>query len=177
MTRFQRIENIILGIVMLAASLVVLAEPEDGLVYISVFLCISLGAMGARYLIYYFRMARNMVGGKAFLFVGILFLDLSLLTYSIADEPRWSIAFYLLGFHVFSGAVNIFKAIKEKQYRSPSWRIDMGQGVGNILIFLFCLFHLRSAEYLTLIYCGGLFYSAVLRILSAFRRTAIVYIQ
>jgi uncharacterized membrane protein HdeD (DUF308 family) len=177
MTVFQRIKNLITGLLLITGAVVLLTIPEDGFLIIAAFIVVSLLLMGIRYLFYYFHMARNMVGGKYFLFLGIFLIDLGLLTFSMTDEPRWALILYLLGFHAFSCVVNLAKGIQERHYGAPAWKVDTVQGIVNAVVFFFCLFHLRSPVYFLWVYCAGLFYSAAVRIVSAFRRTAIVYIQ
>ena len=177
MTVFQRIKNLITGLLLIIGAVVLLTMPEDGFVIIAAFIMVSLLLMGLRYLFYYFHMARNMVGGKYFLCLGIFLIDLGLLTFSMTDEPRWALILYLLGFHAFSCVVNLAKGIQERHYGAPAWKVDTVQGIVNAVVFFFCLFHLRSPVYFLWVYCAGLFYSAAVRIVSAFRRTAIVYIQ
>ena len=84
---------------------------------------------------------------------------------------------YLLGFHAFAGLVNVLRALEAKRYKSSSWRINMAQGVASILTALICMIFYRNETLLVYCYCAGMIYSAALRIYSAFRRTAVVYIQ
>ena len=51
------------------------------------------------------------------------------------------------------------------------------QGIGNIAQVALCLIFINYVEIPVFIYCGGVIYSAVLKIVSSFKRTAIVYVQ
>ena len=84
---------------------------------------------------------------------------------------------YLIAFHGFSAVVNLLKGVREKSSRTGSWKIDLFQGTGNLLIILVCFMFRQSTELLVCLYCGGLFYSAALRIFCAVRKNDIVYIQ
>ena len=68
MTRMQKIRSIFVAIVTILASIYMIVEPDDGLITMALILSIALVTMGLKYLIYYFTMARHMVGGKGILF-------------------------------------------------------------------------------------------------------------
>ena len=55
--------------------------------------------------------------------------------------------------------------------------MKMAIGAADVLFGLASIFCIGRPNILVYIYAAGLIYSAVLRIASAFRRTAIVYIQ
>ena len=121
-----------------------------------------------------------MVGGQAILYRGVMILDLGIFTLTIADNPTVFVIIYLLLIHLFSGVIDILRALEEKGVQAPSWRFKFGSGVVNIVLALLAFIAgtvMKSMETLVYIYCLGLFYSASARIISAFRRTAIVYIQ
>ena len=50
-------------------------------------------------------------------------------------------------------------------------------GIVNIVILICCFIFRDSPITLANLYCAGLGYSGILRIINAFRRTEIVYIQ
>ena len=177
MTKYQRVESFIVGMIMLISGAVMLFFPEEGFYCIAMILGISLILKGVQSLVYYFAMARFMVGGKAILFTGVIILDFGIFTFSMVDEPKVYILVYLIAFHGFSAVVNLLKGVREKSSRTGSWKIDLFQGTGNLLIILVCFLFRRSTELLVYLYCGGLFYSAALRIFCAVRKNDIVYIQ
>jgi uncharacterized membrane protein HdeD (DUF308 family) len=121
-----------------------------------------------------------MVGGKSLLFRGIIMLDLAVFTISMVDDPRMYIIFYLLGIHAFSGVTGVLRALEARRYGAPSWRWTMVLGIGNFTIAVLAVvagFFLPDTKDLVYLYAGCLFYSACVQIASAFRKTAIVYIQ
>lgn len=177
MTKYQRAESFIVGMIMLLSGAVMLLFPEEGFNCIAVILGVSLILKGVQSLVYYFVMARFMVGGKAILFTGVMILDFGIFTFSMIDERKIYILIYLIAFHGFSAVVNLLKGVREKTSHTGSWRIDLFQGTGNLLIILVCFLFRQSSEILVFLYCGGLFYSAALRIIGALRRNEIVYIQ
>lgn len=177
MTKYQRAESFFTGVLLLVAGTVMLFFPEEGFYCIAMILAGSLILKGVQSLIYYFTMARFMVGGKAVLFSGVMILDFGIFTMSMVDEPKIYILVYLITFHGFSAVVNLLKGIREKLSHTGAWKTDVFQGSGNLLIILACCLFRQSAGVLVALYCGGLFYSAALRIISALRKNDIVYIQ
>ena len=177
MSKFQRVQNIVIGLSMLISAAVLILFPEGGCVYIMLFLAASLILRGISELVYYFTMARYMVGGKLILFIGAVFFDFGFFTLSLSDESKLFVLAYLLGFHAFAGLVNVLRALEAKRYKSASWRINMAQGVASILTVLICMIFSHNETLLVYCYCAGMIYSAALRIYSVFRRTAVVYIQ
>ncbi len=177
MTKYQRAESFIVGMIMLLSGAVMLYFPEEGFYCIAAILGVSLVLKGVQSLVYYFAMARFMVGGKAILFTGVMILDFGIFTFSMVDEPKIYILVYLIAFHGFSAVVNLLKGVREKYSHTGSWKIDLSQGTGNLLIILVCFLFRQSQALLVFLYCGGLFYSGTLRILSALRKNDIVFIQ
>ena len=121
-------------------------------------------------------MARYAVGGKAALFYAIFLLDFGAYTLTIADESELAIFLYLTAWYAFSGLVSILRALEAKRHKA-SWKMNMAHGIGCVLIALLCVFSVHNIHVLVYIYCGGLIYSACIRIAAAFRRTEIVFIQ
>lgn len=176
MTRMQRIRSFLTGLIMGAAGIFLAVYQENSFWVIASLLALAMLLSGIRYLIYYFTMARHMVGGISILFIGIFILDFGFFTMTLVDEPRVYIGVYLIGLHAVSAVLNLFKSLQERKLRAPAWRMDFLQGAGNLLILFLCLRHLEAKELLSWIFCAGLLYSALLRIIAAFRRTEMVYI-
>ena len=176
MNNVQRLRSLFAGIFVILLGLILIFIPEDGLTIVTAILSLSLTIRGFSYLHYYFTMARHMVGGKAILYVGIIFLDLGAFTGTLADEQKIFIAIYLAAVHLFSGAIDIMRAFESKKLES-SWRVSFATGIGNIVIAVVCAVFIRTPDILVYVYSVGLLYSGALRIAGAFRKTAIVYIQ
>ena len=88
MTRMQKIRSIFVAIVTILASIYMIVEPDDGLITMALILSIALVTMGLKYLIYYFTMARHMVGGKGILFYGLIVFNFGLFTLSLLFYPN-----------------------------------------------------------------------------------------
>ncbi len=180
MTSVQRVKKVLAGILMLVCCFALVTDPETGFYFVALILSVSLFLYAARSLIYYFTMARHMVGGKSILFRGIIVLDLAVFTFSMVDDPKLYIILYLLGIHAFAGLMGILRALEARRFRSPSWRRSMLSGAVNLVIAVLAVIaglFLPGTHDLVYLYAGCLFYSAWTQIVSAFRKTAIVYIQ
>lgn len=179
MTKLRRIKEILWGFLMILCGLCLFVVPEDGYYIVTFLLSIALILSGGRSLVYYFQLARHMIGGKWILYKGICLLDLGLFTLTIMDIPLLYVMLYLLIVHAFAGLVDILKALEARKIESPVWKKSMSYGILNLLVgllpFLGILTHnsLRIAVYT---YSAGLIYSALVRIAGSFRKTAIVYI-
>ncbi|MBO5556000.1 MAG: hypothetical protein J5927_02340 [Oscillospiraceae bacterium] len=179
MTLTKRAGKILGALLTASGALLLFKLGEDGLLLVSLILSVSLIVIGLRNLIFYFSMARHMVNGKSLLIIGVISLDLGLFTLSITRFQGPLIALYLLGAYAFAGVVDILRAREARQQEAPAWKFSLAEGIANIgfaaAAFVFGLL-LGNMRDLTLIYAVGLLYSAFLNLLSAFRRTAIVYI-
>ena len=176
MSMLQRIQNVLIGLLMIAGSVVMIIFPDDGCAVIAWGMSILMIIAGLRSFIYYFTMAKHMVGGEMLLYTGAIVFDFGMLTNAVSDSPKLFVIFYLMLIHAFSGLVDILRGLEAKRLEAPSWRLVTIRGVINLLTVIFCVFFVRSTQILVGIYCLGLIYSACTRIYSAFRRTAMVYI-
>ena len=134
---------------------------------------------GLQTIVYYFSMARHMVGGKNVLFRGMIFLDLGILASTLFEHPAIYTIIYISLLHVFTGAVSVLRA-NESRKIGTSWRLKMAYGITNILlavIVLICGIAFGRLRIAVWVYSVGLIYSSILNIISAFRKTEIVYIQ
>ena len=176
MSMGQRIINILIGVLIIAGAVIMIAFPEEGLIITAAILSISLFIYGIKTLIYYFTMSRHMVGGRIMLYLGVVVLDLGMLTMMMTNIPRIYIVLYLLAVYAFAGVIDILRALEAKSYQAPSWRFSLISGIVNVVIAILCVAFISSASMIVNIYCAGLIYSAIVRIITAFRKTEIVYI-
>lgn len=180
MTIFQRLRGIIIGLAMILAGFIMMIAGEDIYVVIIAILGLVLFFTGLRYLIYYFRLGRFMVGGRMILFIGVILLDFGLFTMTLNDEPLVIIVIYLIAFYAFAGLVDILRAMEAKKFQAGSWKMKFITGVIEIAvaaIALYCGLIIRSPRYVVLVYSLGVICSGFMRIVESFRRTSIVYIQ
>ena len=86
MTKTKRIGNILVGIVLIGFAYLLMAEPDEGLPIVVGLVGLGMTMRGLGTLLYYFQMARFMVGGKLTLYRGIIFLDFGIFTVSLVNH-------------------------------------------------------------------------------------------
>ena len=179
MSKFQRILNIVSGLFFLGCGMLMLISPNKGYYFVALILSLSLILWGIRLLVYYVTMARYMVGGKFILFFGLIILDCGLFTVTLASVPPMYVVLYLLVVHAFGGLVDILRGNEARRLEAPKWQRSIAFGAINIIIALValgCGILRNSPDVVVVIYGLGMIYSAFGRIISAFRRTEIIYI-
>ena len=176
MSSKQRFADITIGILTLGLCALLFRFPEIGYLVMMAVLGFSACVYGLRQLGYYISMARHMVGGKTTLYYGIIALDFGALTLTLSDMPHIYIALYLMAVYAFSGAIDIMRAVEARRLDAPAWKGKIASGVLNLAVAITSLICIRSTRMLVYIYAAGMVYSACLRIVSALRKTAIVYI-
>ncbi|MCR5338272.1 MAG: hypothetical protein K6E75_06915 [Lachnospiraceae bacterium] len=177
MTKLQRVKEIIWGLMMILAALIMLIVPKEGYDFVIAILSLVYTVKGINTIIYYFTMARFMVGGKNSLYMGIILLDFGILTGTLTDVPHYYVLLYLITLHAFSGVVEILRSLEAKRYGARSWKLKMGHGMLNFAMSAVCIIFMKQMPVAVIVYATALLYSAVLRIISACRRTKLVYIQ
>ena len=175
MTKIQRIKSVLFALLMILAALLIFLMTEDGYKLITLMIWVSLTLSALRQLVYYFSMARHMVGGRLVLYKAIIFLDLALFTRAVIRIPRAYVLIYLSVLFGFAGLVDVLHSLESRRV-GGSWRFNLSHGILNIILAGICLFFIRTGRLVEVIYGISLISSAILRIISATRRTAVVYI-
>ena len=175
MTKIQRIKSVLFALLMILAALLIFLMTEDGYKLITLMIWVSLTLSALRQLVYYFSMARHMVGGRLVLYKAIIFLDLALFTRAVIRIPRAYVLIYLSVLFGFAGLVDVLHALESRRV-GGSWRFNLSHGILNIILAGICLVFIRTGRLVEVIYGISLISSAILRIISATRRTAVVYI-
>jgi uncharacterized membrane protein HdeD (DUF308 family) len=173
----QRIKNVLIGILIILGAVILIAFPEEGIIITASILSLSLFVYGIKTMIYYITMTRHMVGGRIMLYLAVVVLDLGMFTMMLTNIPKMYIALYLVVVYAFSGAIDILRALEAKKYQAPSWRLSLISGIISVVIAILCIVFIGSTNMIVYLYSAGLIYSAIARIVTAFRKTAIVYIQ
>ena len=177
MTKWQRIKSIFGSLVALAFVPLLIEDPDVGCMAIVLVLGIAAALAGLRMVIYYASMARHMVGGKIILYIGVILFDFGLFSFGIADIPKQYIMLYLMLGHLFYGLVEILRAMEIRKRKLGSWRFKLLIGLGNLALGVLCLAQINSSKMTVYIYCMGLLWSALGRIVSAFRPASVVYVE
>lgn len=178
MTVYQRIKKILFSLVMFGTALFFFFNPSDTAYMVIVgILSLGLAIVGIKDIVFYFKMARHMVGGKMILIQGAIIFDFAIITGSLANVPKIYILLYLIGVHAFSGVVEILRAREARNAVDGPWKMKFFHGVVNIILAIACLIFIRQSNTALIIYSLGLMYSAVVRLFDAFRKTTFVVIE
>lgn len=177
MSTGARIRNVITGLFVILGSFLMMLFPDFGYLLAMAILSLMLLSTGIRYLFYYFSMARHMVGGKQILFLAIIILDLGMFTLSLAEIPRFFVLLYLRIIYIASGLIRLLRGLEARKQKSPSWKYTVANGVIDLILGLLTIVFSADTTLVLVIFCLGLLHSGITRIVNAFRRTAIVYIQ
>ena len=76
--------------------------------------------------------------------------------------------------------MDVLRARQSKANSAPIWKFNLVNGIINITIMalaIICGSVYESLTLLMVIFFAGLMYTAVMRIIAAFRKTAVIYIQ
>ena len=179
MSKFQRIRSLLFSVLILLFAFAILLVPEDGFEAVAAIIGILLLVYGFRLLWYYFRMARHMVEGKTILYQSVIVLDLAMFTASLASMNSFIILFYLLGVFAFTGFIDVLRAFEAKRI-GGGWKNKLITGCVSVVFALLMLILgviLGNRSILVYGFSISLIYTAAVRIVNAFRKTAIVYIQ
>lgn len=180
MSKGAKLRSFVAGINMILISLLLFVDANVGLKVASFLLAFTMVISGIRMLWYYFTMARYMVGGFGQLILGAIVLDLGMFTLNTLDEPVSFVILYLLGFHMFSGLVDVLRGLEARKYQAGAWKRSVVSGIINlgIAVVAFCAgFVFQNLTLLQTLYSVGLIYTGILRIGAVFRKNEVVYIQ
>lgn len=177
MTNIQRIKEIIAALLTIGLAILMIMSPAEGYMVILAILSFVLIVRGFREIVYYFAMTRYMVGGRTTLYTGIILLDFGIMAGSLTDVPHYYILLYLIGIHAFSGVIEVVRALEVKGVGAGSWKLKLSHGIVDITITLVCILFMKQLNVAVIIYSAGLIYSSLLRIISACRKTKLVFIQ
>ena len=176
MTVWQRIGQLFIGMVMLCLSVLLILEGQKAYPVIIVIYSLALEALGLRMIWYYFRMARHMVGGTNILFRGILSFDFGMFAGSLVLVPSLYILAYLSATMAFSGLVDLLRGREARRIQGP-FKLKTFTGVVKTVTALSCLIFMRTPALVVDIFSVGMVFSAVMRIVNAFRRTPVILID
>lgn len=177
MTKLQRIRTALFGAGMMVAAVIMAIYPADAYETVIVFLAVGFLVSSIATLSYYFTMAKYMVGGRMILYRGVVLFDFAIFTGSLVDVPRFYVLIYLAVIHMFSGLVEILRSREARGTGGKGWRLKLFHGFFNMVVAISCIVFARKTNTAVYIYCIGIFYSGLIRVIQSFRKTAFVYIR
>lgn len=177
MSKAQKVKQISGALFSLLCAFLLVLIPDYGHLIVLLLLSLSMLLNSIKTLLYYFTMARYMVGGRITLYKGIILLDLGLFALSLSDVHRYYIMCYLLLVYLFWGVLDLMRAFEARKLDAPSWKFKLGQGIAEIGIGALCIIFSGTDLMISYVYAAGLVYNAVAGIYSVFRKTAVIDIQ
>lgn len=176
MGSMRRMSRFLYGIFMLACAVLLFAFPKDGALYVVAIIDIVLLLYGLRMLVYYFTLARFMVGGIMTLYKSIIVIDFGLFVFYLDEIPYRIVMLYLIGLMAFNAIRSILSAFEMKRLGNVIWKRRFAYGVIKLAFAFGSFFVHDSMEVVTIMYSLGLIHAAVFNIESAFKKSAIIYI-
>ena len=176
MNTFKKIVSIVWSLIVIFLVVLIIDTPLFGYLVILLVFSIGLIVAGIKDMVFYCTMAKHMVGGKSILYRSIILLNFGIFTLTMLNIPHLYIMIYFLAVLLFSGFISIMRSMEMKKNESP-WKLKLTEGIMYVLIAIVGIIFINSLEVTVYIYCAALVYSAIMRIISAFRKHAMVYIQ
>ncbi len=179
MGKMTRIRNLLIAFAMIAIAIALFIAPQYGPGIIVLIVGAGLIVGGISRLIFYITMARHMVGGMKTFFHGILFLDLGVFMMSGFSVSERLVIYYLTIILLVSGGLDIIRAL-ESRNEGASWKFRLVSGIITLAIMVVMIvgaIFMNNMLIVVYIFCIGLLYQAADKIVSAFRKTAVIYIQ
>ena len=177
MIKVRKIGSLLLGLYLILIGLSMIFLPEEGTEAAILFLALLLIILGIRGLIFYFTMAKHMVGGKSILYLNMILLDFGLVSGTMVGQSKIYLILYLIVAHAFAGVVGILRSGEERRYGVNSWKYEMIYAIGNLVIVVACLCSIGSTETLVWIYGAGILLGGIGQILKVFRKEEVEYVQ
>ena len=175
MRKITRLKNLIIALIMFAIAIALFAEPQYGPLVIILLVGLALIAYGLVTLIFYITMASHMVGGKRIFYRSILILDLGVLLLAGYNGSEQLILLYLLGVLAVSGGIDIIRALEFRK-EGASWKRRLISGLVCIAMLIVGTILMDNPRTVVYIFCIRLLYLGVTRLISVFKKTAVIYI-
>ena len=175
MRKLTRVKNLIIGLAMIVVALVLFQWPKFGTPMIMLIPGFGLLAYGIYSLVFYATMAVHMVGGKSIFYRGILLLDLGVFMLAAYRGAEKLIFLYLMVLLLASGGIDLVRALDFRK-QGAAWKTRAFFGIVSILILIAGFVYRKNPDTMVYIFCLALLSSALNRIITAFRKTAVIYI-
>ncbi|MBO4390270.1 MAG: DUF308 domain-containing protein [Lachnospiraceae bacterium] len=179
MTKTKRVIHIIQAFFMMLLALILFTIPEEGIVFVILIIGFTLSISGIGTLIYYFQMARSMVGGKIMLYRGIIVLDLGLFILSLTGQQAIYLILCTSAIQAVTGIFSILRAYETKKVGSKRWILSFIYGlllISLMIIVVFSWIFQSEPIFAVYVYAFGLVLSAIEKAVKACKKTAIAYI-
>lgn len=176
MNRFSRICHVLSGVFIILLSIIMRAIPDFGYALAALILGVVMILKGMKQLIYFFSMGIHMVGGRIIFYRALITMDIGFFTFSIHGTGQRYILFYFTLYYLFAGIILIFRAFESYRLEAGFWKRKLISGLFDMTIAVTCLVHNNSEAVMLDVFCFALIISAVTRIATALKKSAIIYI-
>lgn len=177
MINAKKIGSIVLALGMIGVALVILLVPNFGYKIAGGVMGASIVIVGAKKIVYYFTMAKNMVGGKKILFNGIIIFDFGLLALLLIGESQGLMMMYFIVIYLLYGVIDILRFIEIRKLKSSGWHTRLIKGIFCIGIAIVCLIFNTSTSLIVLLFAVGLIGLAIEKVVTAFTKSQIIFIE
>lgn len=168
----RRFLNILLALLTIACAVIILFVPDEGVNIALGIFAILLFVYSIRTFIYYFSLARHMVGGQIILFIAVFTLCVTLFALNIQRAPDSAVSTILVVILIAAGVVDLLRAREAKKGGAPSWKFNMVNAIIEIVLAVLCqVFNATDPEVTSYVFAITMFYSGISRIVASFRRT------
>ena len=175
MRKLTRFKNLIIGVIMIVFALLLLIWPDYGTPAIMLVVGLALLIYGIYCLVFFGTRAVHMVGGKRIFYRGILLLDLGVFMLAAYKGSERLVFWYLMLLLAATGSIDLIRALDFRKAGAP-WKVRAIVGAACIIVLFVALIYRKNPQTLVYIFCIALTISAISKIASVFRKTAVIYI-
>ena len=177
MGSIRRIFMVIGAIIVFLCALIMFIAPANvGYQLVLFILELALIVLGIETLFYYLLMARHMVGGLRIFFKSILMIDIGVFAITLFNLPKQYAILYILTMLLITGVMDILRALESKRF-AGHWKIQFTFGMIEAFLWIICTFSMENDTLITVIFGLALIGKVVSMVVTAFRKTAIVYVN
>ena len=177
MSKARRIMTVLFALVAIFGALSLIFMPDIAFAALAFGIGITLVYYGVRYILYYLTHAQHMVGGKWFLLIGLIMFDMGVFAVAVYDKAQMITLIYIISANLIAAVLGLIRTIGDKKDNNPAWKIHLAQCIAGFTQVILCVIFIRSTTIPICLYCIYTIYTCVLVIISAFKKTAIVYVQ
>ena len=177
MSKVRRVLTILASLCCILGAVSLMLIPDIAYEVLALGIGLTLVYYGVRYIIYYLTNAQHMVGGKWFLLIGIIMFDMGVFATAIYDRAQKLTLIYIICAQLVAAVLGLIRAAGDKKDNNPSWKLHLAQSIGSFVQVILCVIFINSSMIPLYLYCIYSIYTAILMIISAFKKTAIVYVQ
>lgn len=177
MSKARRVLTILAALIAIEGSIAVMLMPDIAYKVLALGIGMTLVYYGIRYIIYYVTNAQHMVGGKWFMLIGIIMFDMGVFATAIFDRAQVITKIYIIAALLIAAVLGAIRTVGDRKDNNPRWKISLAQSIAGFIQVTLSVIFINENMIPLYLYCIYAIYTSVLMIISAFKKTAIVYVQ